>query len=252
MTQFTHLNSIYMNYLTPLQKWRIMDLESLRRACDTEPNYFHFARIIREMEKEKIVESFKHRFNGKKYIFFSSFGERQISNEKNPTSISKDSLIHDMKVSELAQSFFNLNWVDYISLEHELLNKRDFRQTFKIIPDALMGIKVGGKKINIALELELTQKQKQRIREKAKQYIISSKYEYVLYFFSKQSVMNTYMEEIKNTVGEKNLNRFLFVIIPSLTAKETDLTELVVIQDQNKMKLRDVFEAYKRGINAQQ
>ena len=74
MTKINHINSIYMNYLTPLQKWRIMDLESLRRECDTEPNYHHFARIIRKMEKEKIIESFKHRFNGKKYIYLSSFG----------------------------------------------------------------------------------------------------------------------------------------------------------------------------------
>ena len=58
MTKITHLNSIYMNYLTPLQTWRIMDLESLRRECDTEPNYNNFARIIRKMEKENIVESF--------------------------------------------------------------------------------------------------------------------------------------------------------------------------------------------------
>lgn len=252
MTQITHLNSIYMNYLTPLQKWRIMDLESLRRECDAEPNYFHFARIIRKMEKERIIESFKHRFNGKKYIFFSSFGERQIANEKNPTAISKDSLMHDLKVSELAQSFFKLNWVDYISLEHELINKRNFRQTFKIIPDALMGMKIEGRKINIALELELTQKQKQRIREKAKQYIINSNYELIIYLFSKQSVMKTYIKEIEDTVGKKYLDKFMFITIPSMTAKVTDLTQLDVIANNKKFKLREVFEAYKRGVNALQ
>ena len=157
--------------------------------------------------------------------------------------------MHDLKVSELAQSFFKLNWVDYISLEHELINKRNFRQTFKIIPDALMGMKIEGRKINIALELELTQKQKQRIREKAKQYIINPNYELILYLFSKQSVMKTYIEEIEDTVGKKYLDKFMFITIPSMTAKETDLTQLDVIANDKRFKLKEVFEAYKRGVN---
>ena len=252
MTKINHINSIYMNYLTPLQKWRIMDLESLRRECDTEPNYHHFARIIRKMEKEKIIESFKHRFNGKKYIYLSSFGERQIANTKNPTAISKDFVIHDLKVSEIANCFFKSDWVDEIELEHELTNKRDFRQTYKVIPDALMKISTVTPKLEIALEIELTQKQKIRICEKAKQYILSSKYSHILYMFSKMSVMNTYKKEIKNTVGDKYFDKFLFVTAPSMTAKETNLKELnVSVYDEIK-RLEDVFKAYKWGVNAQQ
>ena len=163
MSKISQINSIYMNYLTPLQKWRIMDLESLRRECDAEPNYHHFARIIRKMEKEKIIESFKHRFNGKKYIYFSSFGERLIASTKNPTAISKDFVIHDMKVTEIANCFLKRDWVDEVELEHELTNKRDFRQTYKVIPDALMKINTATPKLKIALEIELTQKQKSRI-----------------------------------------------------------------------------------------
>lgn len=251
MTKITHLNSIYMNYLTPLQKWRIMDLESLRRECDTEPNYNHFARIIRKMEKENIVESFKHRFNGKKYIYFSSFGERQIASSKNPTSISKDFVIHDMKVTEIANCFLKNDWVDEIELEHELTNKRDFRQTYKVIPDALMKISTANPKLEIALEIELTQKQKSRIREKAKQYILSSKYQRILYMFSKPNVMRTYMKTIKETVGDKYFNRFLFVTVPSMTARDTNLNELYVWIDGEKKQLNDTFKAYKWGVNAQ-
>ena len=252
MSKINHINSIYMNYLTPLQKWRIMDLESLRRECESEPNYHHFARIIRKMEKEKIIESFKHRFNGKKYIYFSSFGERQIASTKNPTAISKDFVIHDLKVSEIANCFFKSDWVDEIELEHELTNKRDFRQTYKVIPDALMKISTVTPKLEIALEIELTQKQKTRICEKAKQYILSSKYSHILYMFSKPNIMKTYMETIKTTVGEKYFSRFLFVTIPSMTAKDTNLIALDVWIDNKKYRLEDTFKAYKWGVNAQQ
>ena len=235
MQKINHLNSVYMNYRTPLLKWRVMDLESLRRECDAGPNYQHFARVIRMMEKANIVEGYKHRFNGKKYIYLSPFGEGQVASEKNPTAISKDSLIHDIKVSEIARNFMNFGWIDHILLEHHLLNKRDFRAVYKVIPDALLESMRNGKKIKCAFELELTQKNKQRIKEKVKQYMISSRYDYIIYFFSKESVMNTYMSVVKDIVGEKNLDRFLFVTDKAMTAKETNLDSLYGICNDEKV-----------------
>ena len=226
MKDLKHLNSVYMNYLTPLLKWRVMDLESLRSECDANPNYSHFARVIRKMEKANVLEGYKHRFNGKKYIFFSPFGESQVAKEKNATAISKDSLIHDIKVSEIARNFIKYGWIDQITLEHELQNKRDFRAVYKVIPDALLETQRDGKKVQIAFELELTQKHKQRIKEKAKQYIINSRYDYIIYFFSKEPVMKTYIEDISEVVGEKNIGKFLFVTDKAMTAKVTDLEKL--------------------------
>lgn len=226
MTTINHLNSVYINYLTPLLKWRIMDLESLRRECDTEPTYSHFARVIRKMERVNVVEGYRHPFNGKKYIFFSPFGEGQVAREKNPTAISKDSLIHDIKVSEIARNFLKLGWVDNIQLEHQLQNKREFRAIYKVIPDALLKVMKNNHLYVVAFELELTQKNKQRIREKAKQYVISSQYDYIIYFFSKFSAMKTYKEEVSKAVGQSNFNKFIFVYDNSMTAQETNLTRL--------------------------
>lgn len=210
--KLSHLNSVYINYLTPLLKWRVMDLESLRSECITNPNYYNFARVIRKMEKEKILQAYRHRFNGKKYIYFTSFGEGKLDNDRRVTAISKESLVHDIKVSEIARNLLKQGWVNNIMLEHELQNKKDFKAVHKIVPDALLETIQNGKKTKIAFELELTQKQKQRISEKAKQYIIHNQYDYIIYFFSKESVMKTYSEVIKKAVGEKNMNRFLFVV----------------------------------------
>lgn len=226
MSSISHLNSVYINYLTPLIKWRIMDLESLRRQCGSRPNYFHFARVIRKMEKEKILSSYKHRFNGKKYLFFNSFGERQITGIQNPTGVSKDSIIHDLKVSELAMTLLESGLIDDVSLEHELQNKRNFRQTYRVIPDALLEINLGNIKQKLALELELTQKQKQRIREKAKQYMISSKYDFVIYLFPNKRMMQMYIQEIMSAVGAKYFDRFVFITDESVTTKKTNLLEL--------------------------
>ena len=243
MSEFNHLNSVYINYLTPLIKWRVMDLESLRRECVTTPTYSHFARVIRKMEKVQVVQGYRHPFNGKKYIFFSSLGEKQVAHKSNSTAISKESLIHDIKVSEIARNFKALGWVDSIQLEHELTNKRDFRAAYKVIPDALMEVTKAKHRYQLALELELTQKNKQRIREKAKQFIISTQYDYVLYFFSKESVAKTYRQEILSAVGEKNLHKFIFVTDQFMTAQESKLQDLTAYIKDRPMKLSAIFNS---------
>lgn len=241
MSKLTHLNSVYLNYLTPLLKWRIMDLQSLRRECDACPSYTRFTRIIRKMEEERIIETYKHRFNGKKYIFFSPFGERQIASEKNATAISKDTLIHDLIVSEISRNILSSNWVDNVLLEHEIQNKRDFRSVYKVIPDASLEVYRNNKSIKMALELELTQKHKQRVREKIKQYIISSKYDYVIYIFSKKNVMETYMNEVRNTLSEKYLDQFIFITDESITVKESNINKLEGVNNGKKISFNNVF-----------
>src|SRR5690606_34837540 len=114
-------NSVHLSYLSPLLKWRVMDLESLRKECFHEPEYFNFCRIVRSLEKSKILESYRHPFNRKKYVYLGPFGEGQLSIKENPTAVSKETLIHDIKVSEITRSFINLGWVENAELEHQLM-----------------------------------------------------------------------------------------------------------------------------------
>ncbi|MEK6626252.1 MAG: replication-relaxation family protein, partial [Bdellovibrionota bacterium] len=176
MSKVINISSAHLNYLSPLLKWRVMDLESLRRECFHAPKYKNFYRIIRALERDKILEGYRDPFNRKKYVYLSSFGEDQISHKENPTAISKDTLIHDIKVSEIAMAFFHLGWAFDVELEHQLHDKRNFKVTYKIIPDALLHCEKNGAKFKIALEVELSRKNSQRIVEKARQYLESSYY----------------------------------------------------------------------------
>jgi hypothetical protein len=236
-----HLNSIHLTYLTPLLKWRVMDLKSLREEGVKVPEYFNFCKIVRSLEKANILESYRHPFNRKKYVYLGHYGEGQLSLRDNPTALSKDTLLHDIKVSELARSFINLGWVNNIELEHLLNDKRNFRTQYKIIPDALIECIKKGVNCKIALELELTRKNNQRILEKAKQYQSGSFYHYVMYFFCNRSVMEKYISLITSELGTNELNRFMFFLDEEMSVQVTDLKNVSGIYKGKIIKLAELF-----------
>ena len=241
MVDIIHLNNTYLTYLSPLLKWRVMDLESLRKECARAPKYRTFCRVIRGLECKKILEAYRDPFNGKKYVYLSSFGEGQLSNKENPTSVSRDTLIHDIKVSEIAKAFCERGWATEVELEHQLHDKRNFKVTYKIIPDALFhGEKKEGK-FKIALEVELSRKNNQRIVEKARQYVDSSYYNYVLYFFSKRNFMQQYIDLLEEKLGKESMGRFMFFVDETMMDKRLNLDGVEGIFKGNAVTMAKVF-----------
>lgn len=217
----SHLvNSVHLSYLRPLLKWRIMDVRSLMKESEIESHYHNFYRIIRLLESKKVLEGFRDPYSGKKYVYLSSRGESALSLKENPTSVSTNSLVHDLKVSEIGRTFLNDGWVNEVMLEHEITDKRVFLSTAKVNPDALFEGERKGKKFRIAFELELTRKSKQRIVQKALYYSESDYYDYILYMFSQKSLVDSYMETIREKVGMEKMNKFMFFFNPFLTSNK--------------------------------
>ncbi|MBI2522051.1 MAG: hypothetical protein HYV97_16660 [Bdellovibrio sp.] len=218
-----------------------MDLESLRKECPYVPGYNNFCKIIRILEREQVLEGYRNPYDRKKYVYLSSFGEGQLSNKENPTAVSKDTLIHDIKVSEIAKAFLSRGWASEVELEHQLHDKRNFKVTYKIIPDALLRGERKGGKFNMALEVELTRKNNQRIIEKARQYLYSSYYHYVLYFFSKKNFMQQYLELFEEKLGKEALGRFMFFVDEALTGRATELELVEGVFKGKKIKMGELF-----------
>jgi DNA-binding MarR family transcriptional regulator len=206
-----------------------------------------FAKIIRKLEEDKIIGTYKHRFCRKKYIFFSPFGESLLASEKNPTSISKKTIIHDLKVTEICLNLKNIKWVDQVLLEHQLHNKRNFKTTFKIIPDALLKIDTSKSKYNLAFELELSQKDRPRIIEKAKEYMISTKYDYIIYFFASKSTLEKYRKEIYDNLPNDRADRFMFFYDENITVKKTNLSTVSGIFRNKDISMEEIFSKFNRS-----
>lgn len=215
------VNSVHLSYLRPLLKWRIMDVRSLMKESELESNYHAFYRVIRELQSKKVLEGFRDPYSRKKYVYLSSRGESALSLKENPTSVSENSLVHDLKVSEIGRLFLENGWIKEALLEHEITDKRVFLSTSKVNPDALFEGERKGKKFKIAFELELTRKSKQRIIQKAYHYCVSDYYDYVLYMFSQESLVESYMETIREKLGAEKMNKFMFFFNPFITSKKS-------------------------------
>lgn len=237
-----NLNSLHLNYLTPLLKWRVMDLESLRKECFRVTNYKNFHRIIRNLEKEKILEGYRDPHSRKKFVFLGPFGEGQLSLNENPTAITNETLLHDLKVSEITRSFLSDDCIDEVELEHQIHDKRNFKLTYKIIPDAILYLEKKGHKFNIAFELELTRKSNQRLAEKMKQYESSSFYHYVLYLFPTKNLMEKYVAQAEEKIGKEYMGKFMFFYHPKLSFGHHDPEEINGVFQGKEISLAEVFK----------
>lgn len=242
MKEAIHINQGHLNYISPLLKWRILDVENLRKENNYAPQRYNFYRIIRELEKKKVLVGFREPYTKKKYVYLSSFGERQFALKENPTAISESSLIHDLKVTEIAKSFLDFEWIVEAELEHEVHDKRNFRTQYKIIPDALFHGVNKGASYKMAVELELTQKNNQRILEKGKQYVASNYFNYVLYLFVRKELMKKYVGMFSEIFKEEEMKRFMFFTVPTFIEDEDGLKESAGIYLGKEIHLKELFK----------
>ena len=241
MTDFIAVNQIHLELLRPLLKWRILDIDSLRKEIFNVKSRHNFYRLVRDLEKKKLLIGFRDPYTKKKYVYLSPLGENQYSLKENPTAVSTSTLSHDTKVSQLSRQMLNLGWIQDVELEHSLQDKkRLFNTTTRVIPDALFTGQKNGIDFKIAFELELTQKKSQRIVEKAREYLLSDSYDYVLYLFLRPELMTKYSELITEATG-KSIDRFMFFSCPDLMEKNIKLDQSMGRFNNKELRLKDLF-----------
>jgi hypothetical protein len=236
------INNLSLTYLEPLLKWRVLDVQSLIKECPQRPEYFNFCKTMRKLEKQNIIQSFRHPFSRKKYLYLTHLGEESLTLTDNPTSISKETLLHDIKVSEIVKILMEAGIFYEASLEHELHNKKNFKVSYKIIPDALLVTKRQGIDVKVALEVELSRKSIPRIVEKARQYMNSSLYHYVIYFFNKKLHLDRYRELLLEKIGPEIEQRFFFFADETLATSREGVLSSRGFFKGNPIVLGEVFK----------
>ena len=214
------IKASHLNCLGPLLKWRILDVESLRTQAEVGQSYDAFCRIIRDLEKKSVIQTFRDPSNRKKYVYLSSRGEELLASGDVPPSISAETLNHDKWVSQIVYSMLQKKWIHDFKFEHELIGKLRFKSSSSIVPDAALWGEIDGRAFSMALELEINRKNFPRIVEKARQYAHGESYDYVLYYFPNRSLMETYAAVIKEKVSDECKNQFMLFWGDELTAIE--------------------------------
>jgi hypothetical protein len=205
------INSNQMQILLPLKRWRILDLKNLMIETNVFDKYSTFAKVIQRFEKFKVIKSYRDNWSKRKYVYLTRFGEDFINLSDFPVSLGEDNLFHDLRVVEIVRAFSKVKGVNEIVLEHQIANKKQFKTELSTIPDAEIHGELNEKKFKLAIELELTQKTKLRLSDKAKLYQNSS-YNHVIYFFSSKETLLNY-KKLFDEILDENYNEKIFLFM---------------------------------------
>ena len=165
------INPEHFKVLYPLKDWRVLDLASLHSKSDARLSQSSLIRLILRLEKAKVIKGFRDPWSRKKYVYLTKFGEELISLNEYPTAISNESLFHDLRVVDLGLEFLKNGVFKKIRFEHQIVNKKNYVTNLALIPDAEIDGEMNGKNFSLAIELELHQKSKDRLKKKGEQYL---------------------------------------------------------------------------------
>ncbi|MEK6624404.1 MAG: hypothetical protein AABY86_05525 [Bdellovibrionota bacterium] len=233
MDKSLFVNGIHLNYIMSLKKWRVLNLKSVFKESQYPGSYSTFRKIITSLESKNLIKSYQDPFSSKKYLFLTEHGEAYVGAKEGRPALSNETLLHDSKVVEICMLLTDFSAIKEVELEHQLVDRTSFKSTYRICPDALIHGERKGQKFRMAFELELTQKTKAKYLAKIQQYLDSSAYDYVFYFFPGDGVYTSYKEHITETFSEKAFSKIIMGVNQTLLTKKFDIKK-TKIHFQNK------------------
>ncbi len=230
------INSEYLDLLLPLREWKILSLDDLKKLSGYQGGEWNFYKIVQKFEESNLAGSFVDHFTKKKFLYLACEGFKALGMEK-MIPVHVENRFHDAHLVRLLLQLRKLPSLEKFLLDEHIKKEFPF---LGHIPDALI---VGKRKdvFRLGIELELTQKSKERIRESFQFYEASPFFNNVLYFFIRPNAYKTYQEVLKESVEIKNKNRFLFIFEPRLTKKSYEIQNSETSFKEKITTLGEVF-----------
>ena len=235
-SKLLNVNSIHLQFLSPLLKWRILGLKELREEINYPSHPTVFEKLIRRLERAQVINSFRDPWSNQKFIFLSDAGGRILGAGESHLKVTEETMLHDAKVAQFTRLLINRETFYEAKLEHDLSGNNLTWQ-----PDSILWGKKKGKRFTMAFELELTRKSKSRIREKIRKYLTSTYYDYVLYLFCSENVMRSYQSFILEEFGDEAFKKVLLFWNPSILSRNLDLTQGVGFFKSQEVSFNDIF-----------
>ena len=195
--------------MEPLARWKIIDVQGLFEETGDKRDISTLRKNLQRLEKHRVIKSFRDPFCRKKYIYLSEQGSKLIGTVDSVLTVSDENRHHDAKLSDIARILRHKSYINEIVLEHQLAIKKDYFERGRSRPDAVIDGFISGKRATLVLELELSRKSKERIKEKIDQFMAQSRWGYLLYFFGCQSLYTSYKEIILAQFGRDTFKRII-------------------------------------------
>jgi len=174
-------------------------------------------------------------------VYLTRNGERQIGIEKSAIAVNGETFNHDRLLAVVTKNFLDFDCVEDVVLEHDLIRGKRVGEIKGHVPDAVIYMTRGKKKLTIAFELELTLKDKKRYLDKARYYKDSAIYDYALYYFYSTGVYKSHKNEISKTLGSKTLEKILLAKNTKLFNPDYKFLETSIFYQNEEVLIGEVF-----------
>jgi len=173
----------YEDIINLLGQWKVLDMKSLSELSNYRLAYHNLLKKVRRLEQEGMVKGVS--LGGKsKHIFLTSKGFMLTSHDQS-YPIADENVTHDLVVGRVLRSFCKIDGFCNGKMFHQI-------STEEIFPDAAITGTRDGENYQLAIEVELTQKSQDRIKEKFRRYAKGNAFDYVLFVTNKESLFKTY------------------------------------------------------------
>jgi hypothetical protein len=228
----------YIEILNPLKKWRILSVQNLKQESGYQRSLSSFYKIISKLEKNQLIDSFINTWSNEKFLYLQPLGLKVLGDEKAILPVNRDTRYHDSICSKLALNFKSYAFVQNLYLDQEIPILYPLMEK---TPDIL----IEGEKNNrfrLAIEIELTQKNKTRVQEILKSYSESKVINNVIYITDKEVIFNSYQKYLNELQNQINSSKFIFIYEKDLNAKAINLLNMKAIYQGRDTNLKELLK----------
>lgn len=227
----------YFELLMPLRKWRILSVKDLKEQSGHNGSRSSFYKIITKLENNLLIDSFINSWSNEKFIYLMPNAIKVLGDEKKLLPVNRDQRFHDAIVTKIALNFKQYDFVKDIYLDQEI--GRNFPLIEKN-PDILVEGQLE-KDFKLAVEIELTQKNKSRVQEIFRSYSKSIAVNNIIYITDKLGLYKTYLRYLNELKDEINVNKFIFIYEKDLNNKTFNLLNSNALYRGNETSLKQLF-----------
>ena len=213
------VNPNYLDLLLPLKKWKILNVQSLKTASEYQGTNSGFYKVISKLEKNLLIESFTNMWSSEKFVYLLPKGHHALGIKEGAPTINTDSRFHDAIVSSVARFFEKAHFTKEVYLDFQM---KEHFPLLERTPDCLIEGEFKNK-FRLAVEVELTQKSLDRLRQIFRTYSSSKVVNQILYITDKKSIFDAYTNFFQQQGGEIIKEKFMFMWATDLSKGKADL-----------------------------
>ncbi len=234
---FEYINPSHLDILSPLARWKILSLQDLYIESKFKKGLAGLYKAVQRLERDELLHSFRDSWSKEKFLYLGNRGH-ELLGVSDQQRINLEQRYHDALAVKISKTFLEKRWAQEVKLDFELsesLNRFDY------LPDAALFSKSGEQTFCIGLELELTQKTKERVISKLQFYAKSDRFDHVLFIFYREGVCKTYRELMQLNIPKEFHKKFIFSLKEDLSLKEFELEDAQTFFDGKDFILKELF-----------